>query len=249
MEKAVTENLLKNLKGRGLFHTISRLRYLPYKMQTALQAVEAIGKSRNPRFVIDDENRFAYENLIRWVHGDPEMKCLDPATKEIVTGRLNAGIYIAGSTGTGKSWALEIMAAYSLIDNVNVNIGEHRRPLFWKNVRTDAICDEYTATGSFDKFKKIQIVGFQDLGAEPKESLYMGNRINVMQQILEYRGDRTDLITHITSNLPFHLPKSIEPTKETIDKAIYGRFGDRVASRLNEMCNYFEIIGKDRRRC
>jgi len=66
--------------------------------------------------------------------------------------------------------------------------------------------------------------------------LYMGNRINVMRRILEYRGDQSDQITLITSNLPYNSKKFVE------------LYGDRVASRLNEMCNYFEITGKDRRK-
>ncbi len=53
---------------------------------------------------------------------------------------------------------------------------------------------------------------------------------------LEYRGDRTDQLTLITSNLPMNHKRFVE------------RYDDRVASRLNEMCNYFEIKGKDRRK-
>ena len=64
----------------------------------------------------------------------------------------------------------------------------------------------------------------------------MGNRINVLRQILEYRGDQTDKITLITSNLPMNHKRFID------------RYEDRVSSRLNEMCNYFEIKGKDRRK-
>jgi DNA replication protein DnaC len=224
------------IKERGLFQTITRFPYLPYDMNIALQIVDAIGKNRNPRFVIDNENRFTYENMIRWIHADPAMKCLDPETKEIVPGRLDAGIYIAGNTGSGKSWALEIMAAYCLIDNVQVKVGETQRCLYWGNVRTDSICDEYVIEGTFDRFKKMSIIGIQDLGAEPIESMYMGNRVNVVRQILEHRGDRTDQITLITSNLPMN------------HKRLVDRYEDRVSSRLNEMCNYFEIKGKDRRK-
>lgn len=228
--------ILGKIKERGLFQSITRFPYLPYNMDLALQVVDAIGKDRNPRFAIDSENRFTYENMIRWIHADPEMKCLDPETKEIVPGRLDAGIYIAGNTGSGKSWTLEIMAAYCLIDNVQVKVGETKRCLYWGNVRTDAICDEYTTEGSFDRFKKMSIIGIQDLGAEPIESMYMGNRVNVVRQILEHRGDRTDQITLITSNLPMN------------HKRLVDRYEDRVSSRLNEMCNYFEIKGKDRRK-
>jgi hypothetical protein len=230
------ENILGRIKERGLFLSIIRAKHVPYDMNTHLQIVEAIGKNRNPRFVIDNENRFTYENMIRWVRSDPDMKCLDPETKEVVPGRLHAGIYIAGNTGSGKSWALDIMAAYCLIDNVQIKCGDMQRCLYWGNIRTDAICDEYTTEGTFERFKKMAIVGIQDLGAEPIESMYMGNRVNVVRQILEHRGDRTDQITLITSNLPMN------------HKRLIDRYEDRVSSRLNEMCNYFEIKGKDRRK-
>lgn len=228
--------ILGRIKERGLFQSIKRFPYMPYDMNMALNVIEAIGKERNEKFVIDAENRFTFENMIRWVHGDPEMKCVDPETKSIIPGRLDAGIYIAGNTGSGKSWTLEIMSAYCLIDNVQVQVGETQRCLYWGNIRTDTICDEYTADGTFDRFKKISIVGLQDLGAEPLESMYMGNRVNVMRQILEHRGDRTDQITLISSNLPMN------------HKRLVDRYEDRVSSRLNEMCNYFEIKGKDRRK-
>ena len=228
--------ILGKIKERGLFQSIKRFSYMPYNMNMALQVVDAIGKERSAKFAIDAENRFTYENMIRWVHGDPEMKCVDPETKSIIPGRLDAGIYIAGNTGSGKSWTLEIMSAYCLIDNVQVQVGEKQRCLYWSNVRTDTICDEYTTDGTFDRFKKISVVGFQDLGAEPLESMYMGNRMNVMRQILEHRGDRSDQITLITSNLPME-------HKMFIDK-----YGDRVASRMREMCNYFELTGQDRRK-
>ena len=228
--------ILDRIKKRGLFQGIGRFQYLPFNLDYALELVEGIGKERNPKFRIDDENRFTYENLIRWVHGDTEMKCLNPETKEIIPGRLNAGIYIAGNTGSGKSWALEIMAAYTLIYNFQIQIGENKRCLYWSNFRSDTICDEYTSEGSFDKYEKMYIIGIQDLGAEPAESMYMGNRINVLKNLMEYRGDFTAKMTLISSNLPMS------------HKALIDRYGDRVSSRLNEMCNYFEIKGKDRRK-
>ena len=51
-----------------------------------------------------------------------------------------------------------------------------------------------------------------------------------------YSGRRTDQLTLITSNLPMNHKRFID------------RYEDRVSSRLNEMCNYFEIKGKDRRK-
>jgi hypothetical protein len=229
-------HVLGKIKDRGLFHSITRYPYLPYDMNLAMEVVDAIGKNRNAKFCIDSENKFVYENMVRWIHADPEMKCIDPDTKRVIPGRLDAGIYIAGNTGSGKSWTLEIMAAYCLTDNVQITLGNNKRCLYWGNIRTDVICDGYVTDGTFDKYKTMSIIGIQDLGTEPSESMYMGNRVNVMRQILEYRGDFTDKMTLITSNLPMNHKFFIE------------KYGDRVSSRLNEMCNYFEIQGKDRRK-
>jgi len=228
--------VLGRIKERGLFQSITRFQYLPVDMEVAWEIINAIGKERNPKFQIDDENRFTYENMIRWVHCDTEMKCLDPETKQVIPGKLKQGIYIAGNTGSGKSWALEIMSAYAMVYNFQIQMGETKRCLYWNNIRTDAICDEYITDGDYEKYKKMSIIGIQDLGAEPTESLYMGNRVNVLRQILEYRGDFTDKMTLITSNLPIN------------HKVFVDRYGDRVSSRLHEMCNYFEIKGKDRRK-
>lgn len=228
-------NILNEIKQRGLFQGVRRVRY-DYDPELALEVVLQIGRSRNPAFVIDNENRFAYENVIRWVMGDPSMLALDPTTKLPVDGRLEAGIYVAGNTGTGKSWLLEIMSAFCLVDNPRVTIGENTRPLRWVNFRTDYLCDEYATKGDISRYKSMPIIGLQDLGSEPRESLYMGNRLCVLGSVLESRGDRTDLITLISSNLPI----SHQRLEDT--------YGSRVTSRLRQMCNYFEIRGRDRRK-
>ena len=229
--------VLNRICNRGLFQGITRYVYADYDMQESLEIVEAIGKSRNPAFVIDDENRFTYENMIRWCHCDTKMQAIDPVTKKVIPGGLKKGIYIAGNTGTGKSWCLEVMAAYAMAFGFVITLGEtEKRMLYWDNVRADDICEEYAANGTFQKFKTRNIYGIQDLGSEPAESVFMGNRIEVLRQLLEYRGDRTDQVTLFTSNFPMN------------HKILVDRYGDRVSSRLSAMCNYFEIRGKDRRK-
>lgn len=228
--------LLGKVHEYGFLPTIRRYQYLPFKMEIAMNVVEALGKSRNPNFRIDDENRFTYENIIRWVHGDSSMECLHPVTKQRIQGDLHKGIYIAGNTGTGKSWCLDIMTAYCLVDNPQITFGRNTMGLRWKNVRTDVICDGFTTAGEIQQYKTMPIIGFQDLGTEPEESVYMGNRVQPMRAILEFRGDCTDKMTLITSNIPFAHERFVQ------------RYGERCASRLNEMCNYFEITGKDRRK-
>lgn len=230
--------ILNAIRERGLFAQITRYQYLNYDMEEEMQIIEAIGKSRTPYFVIDDENRFTYENFIRWCRCDTKMQCLHPETSQVIPGNLRHGIYIAGATGTGKSWCLDIMQAYCQVMGFKVKYVEERDtcPLSWSSVRADALCDIYTETGDIRRFKQRNILSVQDFGSEPLESLYMGNRLEVMRSLIEYRGDRSDCLTLITSNLKLGGDK------------LLNRYGDRVASRLSEMCNYFEIRGEDRRK-
>lgn len=229
--------IMKFMKERKVFAGIERLAYLPVDMEFAMSVIDVIGKYRNPKFCIDDENRFTYENMVRWVHGDPEMKCVSPDdSKKVIPGDITKGIYIAGNTGTGKTWCLDIMSKYTQLLNIGIKIVGERHALIWGGFRADAIIAEYQQRGEYYGYAKQPILCMHDLGTESIDALYMGNRMNVLRAILEYRGDRSDQITLITSNLPME-------HKMFIDK-----YGDRVASRMREMCNYFELTGQDRRK-
>lgn len=206
-------------------------------INNALAMVEAIGKTKSQRFVIDEENKWVFSQLTKWVQGDNTFESLNPKTLEKQKGDLTKGIYLAGSTGSGKSWALDIMSHFSKIDNIQVRCGASVVDMNYKTIRTDAICAEFRAGNSIEKYKAIPIVCFHDLASpsEPEESLFMGNRLKVMQSIIEARGDRQDLITLFTSNIPF-------------DNALfYQRYGERCVSRMHEMCNYLQLQGTDRR--
>lgn len=228
--------IIKRAKKYGEIADIKRVQYLPYKMDIAMQAIQIIGQSITPRFVIDNENRWVFEQLVKWIHGDPEFCALDPATGAQIKGRLNSGIYLGGNTGSGKSLALQIMSIYRNIDNIQIRINGELCCLRYKPIRVDELCDIYARTGDIGKYKRMQILCIQDFGSENKETLYMGNRTNVMQQIIEHRGDRGDLVTLISSNLPLY------------HQTLTERYGSRVVSRLIEMCNYLELKGTDRRR-
>lgn len=230
--------ILNAIRQRGLFQGFTRYQYINYDVEAALKIVEAIGKTRNSRFVIDDENRFTYMNFVKWCHGDTTFQCIDPVSRQPIQGNLKKGIYIAGNTGSGKSWCLEIMQAYAIAWKFGISFAddEYPRPLCWQIERADGICDKFAETGTIIGFKQKPMLGIQDFGQEPQESLYMGNRVDVIRQLIEYRGDRTDELTFITSNMRIN------------GDNLMNRYGDRVASRLLEMCNYFEIKGKDRRK-
>lgn len=232
------EQILKGIIERGDFSGIERHEKTNYDIEHAMAIVEAIGKMRTPKFKIDDENRFAYENFIKWLHADPTMQALNPTTGQVVQGNLKRGIYIAGNTGSGKSWCLEIMREYARAIGFPIKFQseEKGRLLLWSIHRADELCREFAECGDIQQFKTRTILAVQDFGQEQQETLYMGNRMNVLKQILEYRGDQDGQLTLITSNLKLS------------GKKLEELYGDRVQSRLFEMCNYFEIKGKDRRK-
>lgn len=232
------ERILQIVRAQGCFSGIERQEQTNYDIQHALRIVEAIGKIRSPKFRIDDENRFAYVNFIKWLHADPTMQALNPTTGEVMQGDLTRGIYIAGNTGSGKSWCLEIMREYARAIGFTIKFQseENVSPLLWSICRADELCREFAERGDIQKFKTRPILAIQDFGQEQEETLYMGNRMNVLQQVLEYRGDQDGQLTLITSNLKL--------SGELIKKF----YGDKAQSRLFEMCNYFEIKGTDRRK-
>lgn len=215
---------------------IVRFRYMPYKMEIAKSAVVRLWRLHTPKFAIDADNEFAYENLIKWIHGDNSMKAIDPQTRKIINGDLTKGIYLAGNTGTGKSVALEIMAAYTNFDDVSLKVDGSIRKLQWPCYHVSDIIRDYQTNGDLSLYKKRFILCIQDLGQEPSEVLYMGTRINVLQEILSYRGDLNNVFTLITSNFPM----ACKPLQQI--------YGDRVVSRLWQMCNYLEMRGGDRRK-
>lgn len=237
-KKEVTlEQTIEEILSRKSFFGVERLKYLPYKMKTAFNVFQRIGREKSKSFSIDEENWWVFQQLIMWAHGD-KFLCHDPESdtknpKEIL-GDATKGIYIAGKTGTGKSWALDILSAYCEVDDIKLWLGSKVHRLAFESFRTDTVCEIYTETGSIQKFKQRGVICFQDLGTEPLESMYMGNRIAVMQQILEHRGDRNDQLTLISSN---------EPMMD-----LHLKYGDRVQSRVKGMCNYLILNGEDRRK-
>lgn len=229
-------DVLKKIDLNTPFEKIDRYVYRPFNENEALAILEAIGKSRSPKFTIDEENRFAYLNFAKWCHCDATMQCINPETSEVQRGNLLKGIFIAGNTGSGKSWLLDIMRAYCSAFGFKVELSGNKRDLSWLTIRADAICDNFALEGNVRLYKSVGVLGIQDFGCEPSEAVYMGNKVDVMRSVIEYRGDKSDLLTLFTSNLKINSP------------SLRQRYGDRVQSRLYEMCNYLVIKGKDRRK-
>lgn len=214
--------------------TPQRSSYKPeqWEMRDLLNAMYRIGRTMAPDFGFDEQNIDTYRQLGFWFMNDSRMTALNPNGKGRTAGRLGKGIYLAGNTGTGKTTAFNILH-FLYQKNPFMRL---KSIMPWKEIRADDIAALYAKMGDIFEIKKEPFLCIQDLGCEPLESIYMGNRINVMQDLLCYRGDRRDFVTMITSNIPLE--------HEDIRK----RYGDRVQSRMIEMMNYLTLTGKDRRK-
>lgn len=233
------QDALRAIKENGIPQPITRYRYTngDYSADKAMELVTAIGESMCPGFVIDDDNRFVYENFAKWLHGDQTMRALDPETKEEIPGDMKKGIYIAGGIGTGKTMCTEVMSKYGEMFGFKITFGgERERRLTWAGDSANAIVQYFVKDKETDWWQAVDTVCIQDLGSEPTEAVAMGYRVNVLRSLLEYRADRRDRLTIITSNYPMASPELAEA------------YGERMTSRLRGMCNYYEMKGKDRRR-
>ena len=234
MEAITIDELLKS----DFNADILRSDFRPYNMDAAREIFVKIGKKKGIDYKIDSENEFVIENIIRWVFCDTEIKCLDPESKEEITADLTKGIYIAGNTGTGKSLLLEILSAYLYHFNAKaLFLNKSENYLAYQYYTTTKVCRVYAENGDLSSFIDPRVICFQDLGAdsEQQETLYMGTRAKVMQTIIQERGDARGIITLFSSN------------NGIIDHDTQKLYGDRGVSRLKKMCNYFELVGKDRR--
>lgn len=233
---------LEDFDRNGYWKGITRY-YCPFPITDCkpLDLLQDIGKTIIRDFTIDSQNRFLFENLLRWLHGSEEMLAYDPLRKEVVKGRLDKGIYIAGPTGTGKTMALKVLSAYASGFNFPIKFSDSlslTKPstLNWITISTDDIVAQFVETTSIQSLKQKRILCIEDLGRETPEAVAMGNRMNVLEALLVNRGDNPNCMTLITSNLPI------------INELTLELYGDRVVSRLQEMCNYYYLGGEDRRK-
>lgn len=210
-----------------------------HDLDECMELVERIGQTFYEGFVIDDRNRFVFENIVLWMIASPEAKAHDDDGHEIPAD-LNKGLYIAGRTGTGKSLLLSIFSVFAKMLFIQYEANTKKCNMDFQFYRSDLICDDYAREGDLQKFKQMPILCIEDLGAEEPETLFMGNRRNALRSILEARADKRSLLTFATSNLSMRRLATFNDGRE--------RYGDRVQSRAYEMFNYYVLGGKDRRK-
>lgn len=139
------------------------------------------------------------------------------------------GLLLIGGVGTGKSALMRAI----LPDKSQM-------------IMTSLLVHEYCERGQECFASQIMpsgmyhingIICYDDLGTEPETASYMGNKRNVMADIIEGRYEiykREKIMTYFTTNLGL--------------KSIKKRYGERAFSRLREMVTEILIDGKDLRK-
>lgn len=206
-------------------------------------------------YIIDKFNKGIIKQSLLWLIGDEKFDALDPENpQKKVQGNLSKGLFVSGNTGTGKTtlfrilnkiiqeekikvYRSELKKGINIYDKIDdTDIQNYLWTLSWKTYKASEIRDLYIRTGDLSEILNAKVILIDDLGTEETSSYYMKNELNVLKYILEYRGDRKDLITHITCNY------------RLTDKRMLEMYGSRAISRLYEMCNFFELLGEDRRK-
>jgi DNA replication protein DnaC len=210
-----------------------------HKKVSIQQKITEIGKTIIPHFMIKGEDVNLYNALAWYFLGRSKFENLDP------TFSLKKGLFLQGNTGLGKSLSMKIMQSFA---------GETNKNKSFRFFLTTDVVSDYSMYGEQSllkhgkhSFRRNRINGalqkdcpiaicYDDLGSEQKVASYYGNEKQVMNEIILKRYDlfiSHGLITHFTSNYD--------------GDAIAEYYGERILSRIREMCNEIVVEGQDRR--
>ena len=196
-----------------------RLEYSPYSIKIAGMAMLKIIQGIEP----DYKNIYKgiIRNLIMYAQGD---------SKSIYD--LDKAIGIIGPTGTGKTLTFKALSEFMKIDDIKFVRNGNISKFGFDVVSARFLASQFVAKG-FDGVNPYiirPVLCIDDLGAEPENITHFGNKLNLIQHIIEERY-MNNRITHFSSN-------------NTMDK-IHEIYGDRVYSRLYGSINIIQLVCED----
>lgn len=197
------------------------------------QRLKKNAEERNGKELTDDEFKEIYESQRKSILVPTPARYRDVSADDIpknvldkfpLTGGKN-GYYIWGAVGTGKThtlYAIRALFAESLVRVKIVNMSE----LF------ASIKNSFSTGQPLDIIDEASYYnGFDDVGTE-KDTEWAGEQM--------YR-----LVNHLYENKKHFIFTSNHSLKDLAGR--FGEQGDRIASRIAEMCEVIEIKGNDRR--
>lgn len=136
---------------------------------------------------------------------------------------LNKGLWLNGNIGTGKTTLMKIFAAY-----------RQRIGLYFGVIEASTIAKKYRDSGEI--FSLLKDLCIDDLGRELNPSMHFGNKLNVLQFVLQERYNlwqNNGFITHITTN--------------KTSKQILELYQDYIFDRCAQFCTIIDFSGKSKR--
>lgn len=188
-------------------------------------------------YQLTEEIKMILINVYRQVSGQYFYK-IDPVTGKYIEASeadRQKGIYIAGPTGTGKTTFCKIL--FATLSNCGLKFRYSDKIYQFNTICTTELLinKEYMKTGDF--YFMIRSSLFIDDIGQAKEVSYMGNRLDPLKEIVTERYDNLKYtFTSFTSNYPIN------------HRALTDQYGERVADRIQAMCNYYIINSKNFRR-
>ena len=153
----------------------------------------------------------------KYVEDEKTKKNIERFASFLVDSGSKFGVMFSGVCGNGKTTL--VLAFQSLLNYMTEKC--------WidKNVGLSVIDAKDIAgmakdASYFRTIRDYEMIAIEDMGREPVEVMEYGNVLNPVIDLLEYRYN-AQLFTIITTNL--------------VPKEIRGRYGARIADRLNEM--------------
>lgn len=200
-----------------------------------------------PEILTKAETEAASKNTPKWaaiaprIEKDMASRGLDRVPKNIAkivakieTNESNKkkGLIVSGTPGTGKTVRFQFIAdrlgikmitAHEVVRCLLIDGEEGLRELCRLDIsRYNSVPHHY-----YDLI-------IDDIGAEPTEQIVYGTRFNAIADIIERRYlIFPEWKTHFSTNLT--------------EEQLKDRYGERVFSRINEMCHFVTLTGKDRR--
>jgi len=200
-----------------------------------------IASEQEPNFVINEKNEDVYRKLVLYLSKNPKFEQeILPGTG--IKGSLDKAIYLAGSTGTGKTLILgSVMKIFAKMNQISTyQIHKYAKIMRDYDSHGSKVLDSFgpieTSSGGIYRVETIEayIDDFLFTGSEINR---FGNRIYLADQFIDLRYDafiKHGKKTHFSSNI---YPNQVS---EFLD--------ERSISRLSEMCNFIELTGDDWRR-
>lgn len=158
------------------------------------------------------------------------------ATRELKTptSQFQQGVLLFGGTGNGKTRRLQFMERHlsgmhmaSAVDIIARLEKKDDVEYFREVTRTDIGTLDITPRRYYDLI-------IDDIGCEKTESVTFGNKRDIMERVITARYNVfPEYQTHFSTNLS--------------EEMLLERYGQRVFSRLKEMCVFVKMTGIDRR--